>query len=329
MTPIGSVERVILEQLSQRRERLAGLAEARGEERLVELLRRVDSALERLEHGDWGICVVCEGTVEPSRLMADPTLSICLECLSAEERRALEHDLQAAVRVQAALLPPRTLEHEGWDIAVHWEPRGAVSGDHIDLLKPRAPGEPLHLLLGDVAGKGVAASLIQSQLHAFLRALAGGEEGLARLLGRVNGLLSEATLPSAYATLIALRLYPGGKAELANAGHPWPLLADRRGTRPVEGSNLPLGLLPDAEYSSRWLQLEVGDTLLLYTDGLTEAENGAGEELGIGRAAAALRRAQDRPLPELLAACRQTMIDFLEGRPRGDDLTLVALRRTE
>jgi sigma-B regulation protein RsbU (phosphoserine phosphatase) len=316
----------VRDELLQRRERLAGLAVTVRESQLVELLRQVDSALERLDGGTWGKCAVCLGTVEPERQAADPLLTVCLECLSPAERRALERDLEAAARVQAALLPPRQLQHDGWEVALLWEPLGPVSGDHYDLLRPKGEEEPLHLVVGDVSGKGVAASLLQSHLHALLRALAAPELSLAALLTRANRFLCEVTLPATYATLLAARLYTGGRVELASAGHPRPLLADRRGVRPVEGAGLPLGMFCESEYAARDLQLAAGDVLLLYTDGWTEAAADAGE-FGIGRAAAVLRRVKDRPLAELLAACRSEMEEFLNGAPRTDDLTLLALRR--
>jgi sigma-B regulation protein RsbU (phosphoserine phosphatase) len=323
MTP---VEERVRERLLARREQLASLADERREQRLVDLLRRVDGALAALDVGDWGICSVCHEHMNEDRLESDPLVSVCLECLSDEERRALERDLEAAARVQRALLPPSQLRHDGWDLAFHWEPRGAVSGDHVDLVRPRASAEPLHLLLGDVVGKGVAASLLQSHLHALFRALATAELPLAELLERANRLFFEATAGTSYATLVAVRLHDDGRAELVNAGHPRPLLADERGVRPVEGAGLPLGLFADATYGTRELTLGEGQTLLLYTDGLTEAARGD-EEFGIGRAAAALRRARGLPPPELVATCRRALDDFLGGESRTDDLTLLALRR--
>jgi sigma-B regulation protein RsbU (phosphoserine phosphatase) len=323
MTTLDAVR----DELSERRERLARLAVTVRESQLVELLRQVDSAIERLDGGSWGECAVCLGSVEPDRLAADSLVRVCLDCLSASERRALERDLETAARVQAALLPPRQLAHDGWEVALLWEPLGPVSGDHYDLLRPKNEGDPLHLVVGDVAGKGVAASLLQSHLHALLRALASPELSLAVLLTRANRLLCEVTLPAAYATLLAARLYDDGRVELASAGHPRPLLADRRGVRPVEGAGLPLGLFCEAEYATRDLRLARGDTLLFYTDCWTEAATDEGE-YGIGRAAAVLRRVKDLPLAELLATCRGGMDEFLHGAPRGDDLTLLALRRT-
>jgi phosphoserine phosphatase RsbU/P len=323
MTP---VEERVRERLLTKREQLADAAEQRREQRLVDLLRRVDGALASLDVGDWGICTVCHEPVNDQRLEADPLVKVCLECLSTDERQALERDLEAAARVQRSLLPPARLAHDGWELAFLWEPRGPVSGDHVDLVRPQRPSEPLHLLLGDVMGKGVAASFLQSHLHALFRAVSHTEMPLGDMLARVNGLFFETTAGASYASMVAARLFPDGRVELANAGHPRPLLADARGVRPVEGSGLPLGLFAGGEYGTRELQLQPGETLLVYTDGFTEAMVGD-EEFGVGRAAAALRRASRLPAVELLAACRREMETFLAGTPRGDDLTLLALRR--
>ncbi|HEX2164556.1 MAG TPA: PP2C family protein-serine/threonine phosphatase [Thermoanaerobaculia bacterium] len=324
MTPAASRVRA---ELAVRREQLARLAAARDEARLVDLLRRVDGAIAAVEVGEWGICAVCREAIGDDRLDGvDPLVTICLECLSADERRSLERDLEAAARVQRALLPPRRVAHDGWEVAYLWEPRGAVSGDHVDLLLPAGDGGPLHLWFGDVAGKGVAASLLQSHLHALFRALAAPDLPLAELLGRANRLFAGATASASYATLVSARLHPDGRVELGNAGHPRPLLADARGVRPVVGGGLPLGLFGEAAYEPRELRLRPGETLLLYTDGWTEAAVGD-EEYGVGRAAAALRRAARLAPAEVVAACRDDLHAFLAGAPRGDDLTLLALRR--
>lgn len=304
--------------LATRRERLADLAAERPEERLVELLRQVDAVLTASEAG-WG--PPRAGAVGP-----EVPLEICLESFTPAELAALARDLERAAVVQRALLPPPQWTAEGWEVAWLWEPLGAVSGDHVDVLPARSSSEPVHLFVGDVAGKGVAASLLQSHLYALFRSLADPAVILGDVLARANQHLCAATTTAHYATLVGLRLHPDGQLDLANAGHPRPLLADRRGVRPIEGSGLPLGLFCSTGYAERRLELAPGDSLLLYTDGWTEAAT-ASEEYGIGRAAAALRRARSFPLPELLAHCRADMEEFLAGHARPDDLTLVVVRR--
>jgi sigma-B regulation protein RsbU (phosphoserine phosphatase) len=289
--------------------------------------------------GTCSVCVACHAEIEPGLSDLVPSVSVCFDCLSADERHALERDLEGAARVQRTLLPPRSVEHDGWEVSWIWEPHGAVSGDHVDLMVPASPEEPLHLLLGDVAGKGVAASLLQSHLHALFRALTTSDLPLAELLSKANRLFNQATASASYATLIAARLSADGILELANAGHPRPLIADRRGVRPVEGSGLPLGMFPEASFPEHRIELGPGEVALFYTDGLTEAARpgdpggeAADEEYGIGRAAASLRRAtrdagDDATLPGLLRSARADVDAFLAGAPRGDDLTLLAVRR--
>jgi sigma-B regulation protein RsbU (phosphoserine phosphatase) len=325
---MSEVEERVRHELAQRRDQLARLVERRSESRLVELLRRVDGALAEVDLGIWGRCAVCHEAVHDIAQLesGDPLVSVCLECLTGEERQALERDLEAAARVQRALLPPPRLSHGGWEMAYLWQPRGAVSGDHVDLVRAGGEGDPLLLLFGDVAGKGVAASLLQSHLHGLFHALASPEAPLGELLARANRLFFAATAAASYATMALLRLHADGRVEIANAGHTRPLLADARGVRPIEGGGLPLGLFGEATYEARALPLGAGETLLLYTDGWTEAAVGE-EEFGIGRAAAALRRAARLDPAELVAACRREMEEFLAGAPRGDDLTLLALRR--
>lgn len=279
--------------------------------------------------GTCSLCVECRAEIEPGLPDLVPSVTVCFDCLSADERRALELDLEGAARVQRTFLPPRAVAHDGWEVSWLWEPHGTVSGDHVDLLVPASQDEPLHLLVGDVAGKGVAASLLQSHLHALFRALTSSDLPLSELLKKANRLFNQATASASYATLIAVRLTGDGYLEMANAGHPRPLVADRRGVRPVEGSGLPLGLFPEASFPEHRLELEPGEVALFYTDGLTEAERD-GEEYGIGRAAAALRRAASAAGPSLaglLASCRADVEAFLDGTPRGDDLTLLAIRR--
>jgi sigma-B regulation protein RsbU (phosphoserine phosphatase) len=316
-----------LEKLSARRDYLASLAAERQETRLLDLMRQVDAAIGAIEVGDWGLCAVCHDYISDECLDKDPLQSVCIGCLSEGDQRALERDLQSAAKVQRTLLPPRRMARGGWEVAYLWEPRGVVSGDHVDLIVPKQAGDPLHLILGDVAGKGVAASFLQAHLHALFRALAPGGHTLPELVARANQLFADATSATSYATLLALRLEDCGTIAMVNAGHPRPLLADARGVRPVEGGGLPLGLFGTSTYVERTFTLEPGETLLLYTDGWTEGEVGD-EEFGIGRAAAALRRSAPLPLPGLLAACRADFETFMGGASRGDDLSLVALRRS-
>lgn len=317
----------VLAELSCRRDCLEEVRRREGGELQVgALLGEVEEAVERVDAGTWGLCSICHSAIEAERLRTDPLVKVCLECLGEADRRALELDLESAARVQASLLPPPVVRREGWEIAHHWEPLRAVSGDHVDLLLPERLGEPLYVLLSDVAGKGVAASLLQTHLLALFRAfsLAGFE--LPKLLSEVNRLFFQATEASAYATLVAVRLGSNGEIEMVNAGHPPALLAGAQGITEVSGGGLPVGMFREANYSSERFRLAPGETLMLYSDGWTESENGE-EEYGRQRALSALGGGLGGTLSELLRHCRQDLAEFLGEKSRGDDLTLLAVRR--
>src|SRR5579884_3888700 len=146
------------EQLLHRRDRLQQ-AQARGQAaQAARLLEAVDEALARMEQGSYGLCEACHTAVEPDRLMADPLLRFCIDHLPPEKQRALEADLELAAKLQARLLPAKDFQADGWRVAYHYEPAGIISGDYCDL--GIGPDNELYFALGDVSGKGVAASLL-------------------------------------------------------------------------------------------------------------------------------------------------------------------------
>ena len=115
----------------------------------------------------------CNDTVERDRLLADPLVRLCLDHLTSDEHRALERDLELAARVQRGLLPRSDVGFNDWRVHYQYNPAGMVSGDYCDLILPANDDGELVFLLGDVAGKGVAASLLMTHLHAMFRSLAG------------------------------------------------------------------------------------------------------------------------------------------------------------
>ncbi len=172
---------------------------------LVALLGEVDSALQRMDEGTYGICTECHDTVESDRLLADPLVTLCLDHLTNDEQRALERDLELAARVQRGLLPASDLTHGDWRVHYLYKPAGMVSGDYCDLIPPANEAGDLVFLLGDVAGKGVAASLLMTHLHAMFRSLAGLGLPLDKLLETANSVFCRSTIAGQYATLICGR----------------------------------------------------------------------------------------------------------------------------
>ncbi len=319
------------QQLQTRRSRLRRAAAASGGDDAVRrLLRQVDAALSRMDQGTFGLCAACGEPVEPERLLADPLLEYCLDHLTPGQARALEEDLELATKIQAALLPQRKLRAGGWEISYHYQGFGPTSGDHCDLL----PGEDggIHFIIGDVAGKGLAASLLMAHLHATFRALAPLGLALPQMVARASRAFCESTLPDHYATLVCGFAQPDGHVMLCNAGHPPPLLAPAAAGAAdavaiIEAVGLPLGMFCEGEYRPASFVMSPGEALFLYTDGLTEAVDPAGRRYGAERARRMLARGLGLPAERLLAAALADWEEFRAGAPRQDDLTLMAVRR--
>ena len=322
------IDAALREQLLERRVRLETAAADSGEAAQIRhLLEEVDAALARMEDATYGICQVCRDPVEAERIIADPLVCVCLECLSVAQRRALEEDLELAASIQAGLLPPHSLAHDGWQVSYHYEAASLVSGDYCDVLK--ADDGSLYFMLGDVAGKGVAASLLMSQLHAMFRALIPVGLPLSHLVARASRIFCESTLPTHYATLVTGRADATGLVEICNAGHLPPLHLRREGRATlIEATGLPVGIFCNEEFTSSKLNMSPGDTLFLFTDGLSESRDTAGEEYGTTRLMSLLCRQQELLPDDLIRACLGDLSDFCAGTPKHDDLTVMALRRS-
>src|SRR5262245_61183999 len=209
-----------------------------------------------------------------------------------------------------------------------YEPAGPVSGDYCDLWT--RPGEEgtLYVAMGDVSGKGVAASLLMAHLHAFFHSQPEGPIELAPLVERANKLLLESTLPTHYATLVLGRAHPEGKVEFVNAGHCSPLVwRDGNGLQTLPSTGTPIGLLEGGKFAAAELTLSPKQALLLYTDGLTEARRADGSEYGTDRVVDVLREFGSADSRHLVRHLREDLSDFLGSAPRADDLSLLVIRR--
>jgi phosphoserine phosphatase RsbU/P len=292
---------------------------------LTRLMAEVDAALARVETESYGLCEACQGVIESERLMADPLSRLCLECLTPTEQRALEDDLTLAARIQGELLPRRDYRIDGWEVAYHYQPVRLVSGDYCDLIT--AENGDLYFIVGDVSGKGVAASMLMAHLHALFRSLVPAGLPLPLLLERVSRVFCESTLPSHYATLVCARASREGRVELANAGHPPPLVVSGEAVTLVAPTGLPLGVFRDQRFASSEVGLGPGDTLMIYTDGVSEAENAAGDEFGADRVIALARANQALSATALVRHCVSEVGDFC-SHAHADDLTVMAIRRS-
>jgi len=310
-------------QLKEQKQRLETVIEATPDDaNLQMLLREVDSALDRFEAGTYGLCDTCHESIERDRLLADPLIRYCLDHLTKHERAALQRDLDLASELQRGLLPPQDLNVGRWETNYHYAPLGPVSGDYCDLYPAK---EQLYFMLGDVSGKGVAASMRMTQLHALFRSLIGMGLPLVEIVERINGFLCESGLSGQYATLVCGRAQSGGEVEVFNAGH-LPVIAVQQGkTRLLESTGFPLGMFRDATFVPVRVQLCGDEMLFLYTDGVSEADGGSGE-YGVERIVNLLLGKVPCCAGEAVSACLEDLRAFVGGQPGMDDVTLLAIR---
>jgi sigma-B regulation protein RsbU (phosphoserine phosphatase) len=321
------------EQLLQRRERVrtamstaGGAGGAGADPQLTALLREVDAALERFESGTYGLCEVCHDTVEADRLIANPLERFCIDHLNDAERRALEDDLTLASQIQRGLLPAHNLSFGGWRLDYGYEPAGVVSGDYVDIIQ--TGGSELYFVLGDVSGKGVAASMLMAKLNAVFRSLIPLGLGVDRLTERAGRLFGESTLPGQYATLICGCASKDGDVSICNAGHPPALLSHGGQIESIRATGLPLAMFPNEKFSVQSLKLGTGDTLLLYTDGVPDTLNSNDEEYGVSRLIETAKTSRSLPPTEMVASCLSDISKFRHGSRRFDDISMMAIRRS-
>jgi len=292
---------------------------------VVELLQQVDQALERMDRGTYGLCEVCHDSIEPERLAADPLTCFCLDHLSPADQRALEHDLRLARQIQSGLLPKPDLSVSGWRISYQYQPAGPVSGDYCDVVDAGARG--LYFMLGDVSGKGIAAALLRANPHALFRALISAGLPLGELVSQASRAFCETTLAAHYATLVCGHASPSGEVELCNAGHLPSLHLHAGQVAELPSTGLPLGMFCNQEFALGRVHLRSGDALLLYTDGLTEAEDASGSPYGAERLSRLAAGACGSEPEQLLALCRKDLDAFCARATLRDDLTVMAVSR--
>jgi serine phosphatase RsbU (regulator of sigma subunit) len=245
----------------------------------------------------------------------------------ALERERLERDVALARQIQVGLLPDALPEIDGWQLYAHNIPSRGVSGDFykVEMIDDGSCA----IMVADVSGKGIAASL----LTASLEALAAGpiHDGVPpdQICSRISHLLFERTPPEKYATGFLASFEPStGVFRFCNAGHnPGIVLRAGGEVDLMESTGMPLGILPTGVYGPGEVTLESGDTIVLYTDGLTEAENPEEEEYGESRLAELCAGHRTEPLDALASVISRDQDDFVRGVPYADDRTVVLVRR--
>lgn len=247
----------------------------------------------------------------------------------ARERKRLEEELIIAAQIQKRLLPQESPELANYGVLGFSDPCLKIGGDYYDfILKNR---NICVILIADVSGKGISAALLMAHFQATLRALTHRISDMQEMMTNLNELIYKNTPPSKYLSLFYCELDTQQHSlTYINAGHNPPLLVHpSEETALLNGSGPVIGLLPDRAYHKVTIQLQRGDILLLYTDGVTERLNGMGEEFGVERVQTFLRQQLSRPVQEIVGQLKKELGQFSAGAPCSDDITAVILKRIE
>jgi len=312
-------------QLLDRRARLQAASDAVPAAYFNELIAEIDAALGRIDKGSYGLCETCHDPIEADRLVRDPLVRFCLDHLSPAELQAHQKDLELAAQIQSNLLPPRDVTAETWDTQYRYQPVGVVGGDYCELIV-LGDGKSLFFAVGDVAGKGVAASLLMTHLSAIFRSLLSLDLPLPEVISRANRLFCESTASAHYATLVCGRATESG-VELCNAGHCTPVLLKQGGTKRLDSPGLPLGLFCSVQYSVLQVSLAPGDCLVLYSDGITESQDPEGNQYEEDRLIRSLWDHREQTTAAMADGVLQDVARFRQARSAGDDVTLLIVRR--
>jgi phosphoserine phosphatase RsbU/P len=234
-----------------------------------------------------------------------------------------DQELRRARDIQESLLPKQISQLPGFEVAIAWQPARAVGGDYFDVLKL---GENrLAICIADVSGKGVPAALLMANVQASLRASVRDLDSPARVCSIINGMLCESIADDRFVTFFCGVLDAASRTfRYCNAGHPYPILVSSGALRALDEGGAVLGVFPAWKYKDSTVDLSSGDRLLLFTDGITEAEGPRGEEFGMENVAGF---AKAHAANSAVSMNRQLLAEVTEfcGAQFRDDATLLVL----
>ena len=290
----------------------------------------IDDAISKADSKTLGKCEVCHEVVETELLEVDYTACVCIEHLSKEERHQLESELELAQDVQKMLLPQEVPNIPGLEIAAFSRPAQIVGGDYFDFVDF---SNGLHgLAIADVAGHGVSASLHMASIQALLRTLVPVNKSPAEVMLQVHKLFIHNIRFETFVTFFIGAFDSSTKTlTFSNAGHLPPLVlrnnkSKKESVEMLWPTGAAIGLVEEAKFGEKTIDLQEGDLLVLYTDGVTETMNTENQEFGRKRLEALIRQVERLPVKEVIQKIRLSLEEFSEGKPLADDTTIVVNR---
>jgi sigma-B regulation protein RsbU (phosphoserine phosphatase) len=287
-------------------------------------IKTIDRSLGQIQDNTFGVCEVCHHYVDASVLEVDYTACVCLDHYTEQERRQLETELELSLVFQRALLPQALPAIPGLTLAAFSRPAQILGGDYFDFIQYQ---DGLYgLAIADAVGHGVAASMYMTSLQTALHTLSPESNSPTEVIRRINRFYIHNVHMTSFLTVFLSRYDPVAHIlTYGNAGHNPPMVY-----RGVEGNvywlqptGAGLGFIEDYTIEPQTISLSVGDLIILYTDGVVEAENSQGENFGYGRLEKLVARNATLSSQELLKSLRQALSDFVEAQPLADDTTIV------
>lgn len=294
---------------------------------MQEHLQVIDESMEKLNDNTLGVCEICHGVVDLNRLEMDYTAHVCLEHYSDEERRRLEAELELSQIVQRALLPQRAPTISGVEVAAFSRPAEIIGGDYFDFFQFRDGTQGL--VIADVSGHGVSAGMLMSSLQMAIRTMAPDTDSPAEILERINRFYIHNINFTTFVTVFLARFDPAAlEVTYVNAGHNPPAVHRRTSNQitwlmPTAPA---IGLAEFFQPRIETITLSKGDSLFLYTDGVTEVLNDGMEQFGNQRLADLLVQGVDLRASDLVQSVLQRATAFGDNRSLADDVTMVALK---
>lgn len=290
-------------------------------------LQVIDKSLHKIEEGTLGVCEICHEAIDEELLRMDYTSTVCLGHYSEQELRQLESELEMSQVVQRALLPQQAPNIPGLNVAAFSRPAQIVGGDYFDFVPFKDGGHGF--VMADVSGHGVSAGMLMTSLQTAFHTLVPAADSPLDVLERINHLYIHNINFTTFVTVFFGKLDPASHTlTYANAGHNsgYLLRADHKEEVLLHPTGPAIGLMEGFIVRTEQVQLKPGDTLVLYTDGVTEAASTDGIQFGLDRLADVVRENADQSAEQLIQTLLRAVNSHTNGTQPVDDTTLVVCK---